>query len=167
MLINLSLSVAASRVTGMPVHILTTSSMFSSSTTGWSSPLSSSHSLWRVSSFSLRPISRSRSSAANSYCLPEIASSFSLRTSSNILETSFTDNGAELKFILTREAASSMRSIALSGRNLSAINREAKLAADRNASSEISKLWCSSYFSLTPLKISTVSSTEGSSTLTG
>ena len=69
--------------------------------------------------------------------------------------------------IRTLDDASSIKSIALSGRNLSAMNLEAKLAADWMAESDISSWWCSSYFSLTPRSISTVSSTLGSSTLTG
>ena len=63
--------------------------------------------------------------------------------------------------IFNLEAASSIRSIALSGRNLSLIYLSLKLAAATRALSEILTLWWTSYFSLSPLSIEIVSSTEG------
>ncbi len=69
--------------------------------------------------------------------------------------------------ILSREVASSIRSMALSGRNLSVIYLCERVAAATRAESCILTPWCTSYFSLRPLKMEMVSSTEGSSTLTG
>ena len=162
-----SVSVAASLVTGIPVHMLTTSAISSSPTLGVSSPLSECQLVSTSSSFSERFISRSRSSAAYSYCRPDMASFFSLRTLSSIFIDSFTDSGAVEKLMRTLEAASSIRSMALSGKNLSAIKRDDMLAAAAMASSVITSWWCSSYRVLMPWRISTVSSTDGSSTRTG
>ena len=64
-------------------------------------------------------------------------------------------------------AASSMRSIALSGRNLSVMYLSDRMAAEDIASSVISTLWCCSYFSFSPCKISIVSDTVGCSTIMG
>ena len=65
------------------------------------------------------------------------------------------------------DAASSMRSIALSGKNLSATYLSERIAADEIASSVIVTPWCASYFGFNPCKISIVSLTLGSSTKTG
>ena len=86
------------RMTGMPVHIATTSAMFSSVTrgfsTGWAgsaaasaggAPSAAGSVAWPDSSFSIfsRSLtSRSRSSAASSYCWAVIAASFSFCTAS-------------------------------------------------------------------------------------
>ena len=133
-----SVSLAERRVTGIPVHMLTTSSMSSDVTTGISSPRSSCHSFSRVESFLASLASRSRSSAAYSYWRAEMASSFSLRTFSSIFETWLTENGAVVKLMRTREAASSMRSMALSGMKRSGMNRAARLEAEMRASSLMS-----------------------------
>ena len=60
-----------------------------------------------------------------------------------------------------------MRSMALSGRYLSVIYLSESVAAAIIASSVITTLWWASYLSRRPRRISTVSSTEGSSTCTG
>ena len=60
-----------------------------------------------------------------------------------------------------------MRSIALSGRYLSVIYLSERVAAAIIASSVMTTLWWASYLSRSPRSISTVSSTEGSSTCTG
>ena len=60
-----------------------------------------------------------------------------------------------------------MRSMALSGRYLSVMYLSESVAAAIIASSVMTTLWCASYLSRRPRSISTVSSTEGSSTWTG
>ncbi len=64
------------------------------------------------------------------------------------------------------EAASSIKSIALSGSCLSLIYRLDKLAAATIAGSVISTEWCNSYLSFNPRNIAMVSSTDGWSTRT-
>ena len=65
---------------------------------------------------------------------------------------------------LKPDAASSIKSTALSGKNLSEIKRLASSAAALRAASLILIPWWSSYLSLSPLKMATVSSTDGSAT---
>src|SRR2546425_6268888 len=60
-----------------------------------------------------------------------------------------------------------MRSIALSGRNRSVMYREESSADAFTASSVIATLWWSSYRDRIPMRIATVSSIDGSSTMTG
>ena len=64
----------------------------------------------------------------------------------------------------TLAAASSMRSMALSGKNRSVRYRCESLAAALSALSLIFRPWCASYLSRKPCKIAIVSSTVGSST---
>ncbi len=75
--------------------------------------------------------------------------------------------GIESISILIELAASSTRSIALSGKNLSVIYLSDNFAAATRAESKMRTPWCTSYLSLSPLKIEIVSSTVGSSTFTG
>ncbi len=65
-----------------------------------------------------------------------------------------------------RDAASSTRSIALSGRKRLVMYRSDSVAAATSAESLIATLWCASYFSLMPRRIPMVSSTLGSPTKT-
>ena len=65
-----------------------------------------------------------------------------------------------------REAASSTRSIALSGSWRPAMNRSEREAAATSAESVMVTLWCASYLSFRPRRIVTVSSTLGSPTST-
>ena len=67
----------------------------------------------------------------------------------------------------TLDPASSITSIALSGRNRSLMYRSANRTAVTIDSSEILTLWCSSYGTLSPLIISMVSSTVGGFTMMG
>ena len=67
----------------------------------------------------------------------------------------------------TRLAASSIRSMALSGRKRSLIYRAESFTAASSASSVIWSLWCFSYFSRRPFRISSVASWLGSPTCTG
>src|SRR2546426_55792 len=69
--------------------------------------------------------------------------------------------------IRRRDAASSTRSIALSGRNRSRMYRLDNVAAATSATSLIRTPWWTSYRSLRPRRIETVSSTLGSATYTG
>ncbi len=66
----------------------------------------------------------------------------------------------------SRLAASSMRSIALSGSCRPEMYRFDRLAAATRAESLMVTLWCASYRSLSPRRIATVSSTLGSPTNT-
>ena len=66
-----------------------------------------------------------------------------------------------------READSSTRSIALSGRNLSDTYRSESTAAATSAESLISTPWCASYRSFSPRRMAMVSDTEGCPTKTG
>ena len=75
--------------------------------------------------------------------------------------------GIESSSVLIIAHASSTRSIALSGRNLSVIYLSDNTAALTNAPSVILTPWNTSYLSLRPLNIDIVSSTVGSSTITG
>ena len=70
-------------------------------------------------------------------------------------------------FKRTFELASSITSIALSGKNLSLTYLLDNFVAATIASSEIIKLWWSSYLGFKPRIISIVSSIEGSSIITG
>ena len=69
--------------------------------------------------------------------------------------------------ICTRLAASSIRSMALSGRNRSLIYRAESSTAAFRASSVMCRPWYCSYFSRRPFKISSVASWLGSPTVTG
>ena len=75
--------------------------------------------------------------------------------------------GIESSSVLIIAHASSTRSIALSGRNLSVIYLSDNTAALTSAPSVILTPWNTSYLSLRPLNIDIVSSTVGSSTITG
>ncbi len=106
----------AMRVTGMPVHIATTWAISSSSTTGWSPDIGDCHSLRSWSTDSRAVASASRSVAASSYSWLLIAASFSLVIRSRSFCASRRAGGALEWRRRTRDAASSIRSIALSGR---------------------------------------------------
>ena len=106
----------AMRVTGMPVHIATTWAISSSPTVGWSPDTWVCHSARSSSTFSLAVASASRSVAASSYSWLLIAASFSLVTRSRSFWASRRAGGADAWRRRTRDAASSIRSMALSGR---------------------------------------------------
>ena len=106
----------AIRVTGMPVHIATTWAISSSSTVGCSADTWLCHSARSVSTLPSRsPLPRA-GGAADSYSWALIAASFSLVMRSSSLCASRSGGGADAWRSRTRLAASSMRSIALSGR---------------------------------------------------
>ncbi len=64
----------------------------------------------------------------------------------------------------SRDAASSTRSMALSGSWRPGMKRSERDAAATSAASEIVTLWCASYRGARPRRIATVSSTLGSPT---
>ena len=105
----------AIRVTGMPVHIATTCAISSSSTLGVSPDTVDCQSARSLSTFSREVASASRSVAACSYSWALIAASFSLVIRSSSFCAVRSSGGAEEWRRRTRLAASSMRSIALSG----------------------------------------------------
>ncbi len=106
----------AMRVTGMPVHIATTWAISSSSTIGCSPDIEDCHSVRSASAVSRAVASASRSVAASSYSWLLIAASFSLVIRSRSFCASRRAGGALELRRRTRDAASSIRSMALSGR---------------------------------------------------
>ncbi len=156
-----------SLITGMPVHMLTTSAISSEVTTGRPCSFLTCHSFSIVSILSVSWSSRSRNSPEYSYCWAAIAVSFSLRTLSKARLASANPIGALPRLMRTRELASSIKSIALSGKKRSAIYLVANVDAVCRASSLMSNWWNSSYLCLMPRSISSVSSMVGSATKTG
>ena len=112
-------SASVSLNTGIPVHIETMSAISSSPMAGRSpdSPDSHSCSSWRFLFVSLRSLSRSAAAFSNSWA--SIAASFSRRVVSTWSSSSRLAGGELIDLIRIREAASSIRSIALSGRKRS------------------------------------------------
>ena len=119
---SLSDSVSVSLLTGTPVQDATMWAMSSSVTTGDSvvPPASSVRLLWAMARISaLISISRSRSSPALSKSWERTALSLSLRTVRSSRSNSFAAGGSWELINRTREPASSIRSMALSGRKRS------------------------------------------------
>ncbi len=118
------------------------------------------------------PISASSRSSASSRALE--ASSVSLRRASRSISSwmrrrssSSSSIGIESISIRSRLAASSTRSIALSGRKRSVMYRFESVAAATSAESVMRTPWWTSYFSRRPRRIEMVSSTVGWSTTIG
>ena len=112
-------SSSVSLKTGMPVDAARTSAMSSSSTSAMTSMSPDFHSASRLA-FSLRRFfSSSRSRAAFSKSCPSIADSFSRTTAAIFSSNSRRSGGAVIRRMRSRAPASSMRSIALSGRKRS------------------------------------------------
>ena len=109
-------SASVSLKTGMPVHMETMSAISSSPIEGCSSSVDSFHdsSSSRFLFDSLRSLSRSAAAFSNSCA--SMADSFSRRTCSISSSSSLYRGGADMVLMRMRDAASSMRSIALSGR---------------------------------------------------
>ena len=163
---SFSVSVSVSFVAGIFVQLDTTAHISSLPIDTWDSfscffHFSSSALILSFSSFSW-----SRILAAFSKFWETIASSFSFAISSSFFSNFLKLSGLVKLLIFALEHASSIKSIALSGKNLSVIYLSDKTVASSIASSVILTLWCASYLSLSPLRILTVSSTEGSSTIT-
>ena len=112
-------SSSVSLTIGMPVEAASTSAMTSSLTvvTASDSPWRQAFSLSSRSDLSF--CSSSRREAASSKSCPSIASSFFLRVSSMRASNSLSSGGAVRRRIRSRAPASSIRSMALSGRKRS------------------------------------------------
>ncbi len=122
-LANLLLSVCAIRFTGIPVIIETTSATLSSVT--WIRLLfaSSSHCSWAIAKSFSRRFSSSRSLAASSYFCFLTTAFFNSLMSSNWRSKSKIFLGTSMLVMWTREPASSIASIALSGKKRSDMYR--------------------------------------------
>ncbi len=106
-----------------------------------------------------------RSLDASSLSLDSAISSISRRRTAR--SSSSMATGRLSISIRSRDAASSTRSIALSGRNRPLTYRSERVAAATRAASVMRTPWCTSYRSLRPRRIPMVSSVEGSPTRTG
>ena len=146
-------------LTGMPVIIETTSEISFSSTVSLCILSSSCHFSCAINkSFSIL-FSSSLSFAASSY-LCFLTTSFFLFLTSSRLSSRFTIFfGTSILVIWTLDPASSIASIALSGRNLSEIYLSVNFTHASRALSVKFTLWWDSYWSFMFLKISKVSST--------
>ena len=125
------------------------------------------HFCFSASNFSFAICSRSLNSAAFSKFCVAIASSFSIVNFCIFSSNAFNVFGSVYVFSFALDAASSIKSIALSGKNLSVIYRVDIFVAAIIASSVIFTSWCASYLSLKPFKILIVSFSFGSSTVIG
>ena len=118
---SFSVSFCSIRCSGTPVTFETTDIISSAVTTTSFSSRSSRHSAKIVSSLSLVCFSLSRRLAAFSKSCALIAASFSPRITSIFFSISFTSGGRVMALMRARAPASSMTSIALSGKNLPVI----------------------------------------------
>ncbi|SPY13839.1 Uncharacterised protein [Bacillus subtilis] len=150
---SLSVSVWAILDTGTPVQLDTTIAISSTVTSEFSCPCFSFHDFFVSSTCSRRRCSVSRKEAAFSNSWLCTAASFSLRTSSSFCSSSFKLGGVVNERSLTFEPASSIKSIALSGRKRSEIYLSESLTAASMASSVIETRWWASYLSRRPCKI--------------
>mmetsp|Transcript_31777 Transcript_31777/g.51626 ORF Transcript_31777/g.51626 Transcript_31777/m.51626 type:complete len:421 (-) Transcript_31777:1056-2318(-) len=119
-----------------------------------------------VSTWSSRSEMRAELLARISLFAGRLSDSSSISYRNKVLSTSSSSIGLLVACDCTFEAASSTRSMALSGRKRSAIYRSESLTASIRESSEMRTLWKSSYFSQSPRRIDMVSSGVGSSTIT-
>ena len=153
-------SCSVSLFTGIFVHTDTTSAISSASTTTLFAFLF----CFILSSFVSSFLCFFNSSAASS--ISPASKRFSISSENACISSS---NGSVFFAFFPNprrflEQASSIRSIALSGRKRSLIYRTDNDTAASSAWSLISTWWCSSYAERSPFKISTVSSLVGSST---
>ncbi|CAB4588301.1 unannotated protein [freshwater metagenome] len=136
-----ALSSSVSLKTGIPVACARTSAIIPSSTFP-NSPLSPlRHSFSRRSRSPKSFFSSSRDLAAPSKSWFSMAFSFSARTTAILSSNSRSSGGDDSIDKRRRAPASSMRSIALSGRNRSCTYLSASVAAAVSAPSEIDTLW--------------------------
>ncbi|CAB4803528.1 unannotated protein [freshwater metagenome] len=105
--------------TGIPVAMESTSAMSSSSTSVTMSRSPAFHVFSRSAFSAMRFFSVSRREAAFSKSWPSIADSFSLRTFAILSSNSRSSGGAVMRRIRKRDPASSIKSIALSGKKRS------------------------------------------------
>ncbi len=85
----------------------------------------------------------------------------SIRRRSTARWSTSISTGDESISMRSRDAASSIRSMALSGRKRDVMYRSDSVAAATRAESLMTTLWCASYFSLMPRRMEMVSSTDG------
>ena len=165
--LNFSFSVSDILLTGIPVQVDITPAISSCFRVITFLVLPSFHLFWASSNSCLLFFSSSLSFAAFSKFWVAIASSFSLRTFSISSSKFLIESGFVYVCILTFDAASSIKSIALSGKYLSLTYLVESSTADFIASSVIFTLWWASYLSLNPSNILIASSSDGSFTITG
>ena len=164
---NFSFSFFVILSTGIPVELEIISAIFSSVIVIMFLVFLFLHLEFSFSNFSLNQISLSLNSAAFSNLCPLIASSLSFSALSILSCKSFKSWGSVYAKVLAFDAASSIKSIALSGKNLSFIYLVESSTAAFIASSVIFTLWCASYLSLKPSNIKIVCSLLGYLILTG
>ena len=119
---------------------------------------------------SLSPASSSCSSARRFLLTSSVSflrAASSISSCMTLRDNSSSSAGMESSSVLISAQASSTRSMALSGRNLSEIYLCESSAAATSALSAILTPWKTSYLSFSPRSIEMVSSTDGSSTITG
>src|SRR3954468_683605 len=151
----------------MPVQLPRTSAICSSSTSLTTSRSPAFHSFSRWAFCPRSCFSLSRSCAARSKSCASIADSLSRRTWAMRSSKSRRSGGAVIRRMRIRAPASSIRSIALSGRKRSEMYRSASVAAATRAASVMLIRWCASYRSRSPLRISMVCCSVGSPTWMG
>ena len=148
MAIRRALSSEDTLSTGMPVHMPTMEAMSFSVTVG---PVPTSSASAAAASLlvalmaaicALSSISRSRSEPAFSKSWPRTAASFSFSSARSSLSSSRAASGTAACCSRTRLPASSIRSMALSGRKRSEMYWCANLAAHSIAASVYFSLWC-------------------------
>ncbi|CPU67578.1 Uncharacterised protein [Mycobacteroides abscessus] len=137
-------SSSVSLKTGMPVAMARTSAISSSSTSATVSRSPDFHAFSLSARFAVSCFSLSRRPAAFSKSCASIADSFSRRASAISSSSSLSSGGAVMRRMRRRAPASSMRSIALSGRNRSLMYRSASVAAETSAESVMDTRWCAS-----------------------
>ena len=135
--LSFSASDSASFLTGIDVHCEITSQISSSPTTGVFFSESALRSLFFSSKSCLAFASSSRSDAAFSKFCSFIASCFSLVILTRLSSSALISGVEPYETILILDAASSIKSIALSGRYLSVIYLAESFAAAVSASSRI------------------------------
>ena len=154
-------------LTGIPVQFAITSAIFSSVIFTKDFVFLFFHLLSSFSYFAFKALSSSLAFAASSNFWLRTNSSLSLCFSSICSCNFFRLSGSVYVFNLARDAASSIKSIALSGKYLSFIYLIDNFTAALIASSVIFTLWWASYLSLIPFNICIVSFSDGSFTVTG
>ncbi|SHV75928.1 Uncharacterised protein [Mycobacteroides abscessus subsp. abscessus] len=130
--------------TGIPVQLPSTSAICSSSTSATTSKSPERHCFSRSARWATSCFSESRRRAAFSKSCASMADSFSRRASAIFSSNSRRSGGAVMRRMRMRAPASSIRSIALSGKNLSLMYRSARVAAATNAPSVMDTRWCAS-----------------------
>mmetsp|Transcript_46722 Transcript_46722/g.111230 ORF Transcript_46722/g.111230 Transcript_46722/m.111230 type:complete len:624 (-) Transcript_46722:643-2514(-) len=122
--------------------------------------VTSSSRAWAIAACTSCSLTLLSSSSSLASIMPSTSSRCSLRVRLSMI------SGEESSWTRTLAHASSMRSMALSGRNRPLMYRSDNSAAARRAESWIRTPWCSSYLALMPRSTEIVSSTVASPTYT-